>query len=151
MSKNSTIEGLDAWAQAGVHNIMLPTGVRVDVRIPDLAAIIEGGELPQNLLDAALSAASQQNEPDAKKVSVEDIAREREFTDFLVSKTLVKPEVSPDQARQIPTEDREMIASIALRLRDMDAEYKTLGGLEKSENFRKVRKLGEFDTPVEGL
>jgi len=147
---NAPVETLDAWFDAGFHTVVCPTGTRVGIRIPDLAAIIEGGELPQHLLDAALSAASQQATPESEGVTVEDIKREMEFTNFLVSKTVVKPEVTAEQASRIPTEDKEMIASIALRLRDLDAEGSHISGLDKSEKFRRFRGLGEFEPTVEG-
>ena len=148
---NAPVDSFDAWAEAATHTILCPSGVRVGIRIPDLAALIEGGELPQHLLDAALKAAGQTPSGDEKKVTVEDVKREMEFTNFIVYKTVVKPDISLEQAARIPAEDKELIASIALRLRDYDAEYAHIGGLDTSEKFRRFRRLGEFDTSVEGL
>lgn len=149
--QNSPVESLDQWVSAGFHTVMCPSGIRVGIRIPDLAALIEGGELPQHLLDAALMAAGQRGPAEDKEIDVEDIKREREFTNFLVSTTVVKPEITPEQAATLPVEDREMIAAIALRMRVFDAEGSHIGGLDSSEKFRRFHKLGEFESPLEGL
>lgn len=144
------VDSVEAWSAAGVHNILCPSGVRVDIRIPDLPAIIEGGDLPQHLLDAALGVANKLSRGETQKPTKELIGKEREFTDFLVATTLVKPRVTPEQAAQVPYEDKELIVAIATRQRDMDAEYEQIGGLTKSEKYRRFRKLGEFDPALEG-
>ena len=141
---------LSAWSKAAVHTITLPSSTVVEIRIPDLAGLIEGGELPQHLLSAALKAAGNQAAGEESEITVEDIRREREFTNFLVAKTVVSPELTPETATQVPTEDREMIAAIALRLRDLDAEGSHISGLDSSEKFRKFRGLGEFEPTLEG-
>jgi hypothetical protein len=144
------IKSLDAWAKAAVHTVMCPSGTAIEIRIPDLAGLIEGGELPQHLLQAALKAAGNQSFSEEKEVTVDDIRREREFTNFLVAKTVVTPALTPETATQVPTEDREMIAALALRLRDLDAEGSHIAGLDSSEKFRKFRGLGEFEPTLEG-
>lgn len=148
---NAPLDTFDAWEEAAFHTILCPSGVRVGIRIPDLAALIEGGDLPQHLLDAALKAAGQTSSADQKEITVDDVRRELEFTNFLVAKTVVKPDISIEQAAKIPAEDKELIAQIALRLRDYDAEYAHIGGLDTSEKYRRFRRLGEFDSSVEGL
>lgn len=145
-----SVDSLDAWNSAGVHNILCPSGVRVDIRIPDLAALIEGGDLPQHLLDAALGVANKLARGEQPKPSKDMVAKEREFNDFLVATTVVKPKLTIDQAAQVPFEDKELIVAIATRQRDMDAEYEQIGGLTKSEKYRRFRKLGEFDPALEG-
>jgi hypothetical protein len=146
-----TVKNLDAWSNSGYHEVVCPSTVVVGIRIPDLAAIIEGGELPQHLVDAALKAAGATSAvSDAPEITVEDIKREREFTNFLVAKTVEEPALTPEDVSRIPVEDKEMIAAIALRLRDLDAEGSHISGLDKSEKFRKFRGLGEFEPTVEG-
>ena len=145
------VESLDAWLEAGFHTITLPSGTRVGVRIPDLSALIEAGELPQHLLDAALGSVEGSKRAPAKKITVEDLKREREFTDYLVAKTVVKPDLTAQQAGMVPTEDKEMIVQIATRQRDLDALGDHIGGLDRSEKFRRFRRLGEFDPALEGL
>lgn len=136
-----------AWKKAAVHNICLESGVRVDIRIPDLPVLIESGELPQHLIDAALGVASgQQQTP-----TVDLIKKEREFTDFLILRTVVDPVLEPADVRELPPEDKELLVRIATRRTDLDAEGEHIGGLSSSEKFRRFRRLGEFDPALEGL
>jgi hypothetical protein len=138
-----------AWKKAKVHNIMLPSGVRVDIVIPDLARLIETGQVPQNLLDAALGLAGQHND---QKPTVELIKQEREFTDMLVKLSVVNPKLSDEDLDDLPYEDKEKIVKIANRQHDLDAEGEPIAeGLAKSDKYRKFR--GIFDSPedVEGL
>lgn len=137
-----------AWAKAATHTVRCPSGVYVEIRIPDLPALIEAGTIPQHLLDAAIGAAapSQIDTP-----TVELIAKEREFTDVLTSLTVVNPSITEEDARGLPYEDKEMLVGIAMRKRDWDAEGEILGGLMNSEKFRRFRGLGEFDPTLEGL
>lgn len=144
------VDGVDAWAKIGEHEVLCPSGAKVFIRIPDLAAIIESGELPQHLLDAALGVAAKVSRGKEQAPTKELIAKEREFTDFLVSITVVKPDLTPDQARRVPYEDKEMIVALATRQRDMDAGYNHIAGLDRSEKFRRFRRLGEFDPAVAG-
>ena len=137
------------WTAAAVHDVVLPSGACVQIRIPDLPAMIEAGEFPQHLIDAALGVA---NKPDAKPTK-EMIVQQREFTDELVKKTVLDPEITPemlDPKTGIPFEDKEMIVEIATRQRDLDAEFNHIGGLDKSEKWRKFRGLGHLYEDVEG-
>jgi hypothetical protein len=134
------------WKKAAVHNIMLPSGVRVDFKVPDLPALIEAGQIPQSLIEAALDTLSGSDE----RPTPEMIAQQREFTDRLVQIAVVNPKLSDEDVKDVPYEDKEMLVELATRQRDMDAEYKTLGGLEKSENFRRFRRLAVLDEDVEG-
>lgn len=138
-----------AWKKAATHEgVRCPSGVLVDLRIPDLPALIEAGTIPQHLLEAAIGAAA----PSAVDSPAADlIAKEREFTDVLVSLTVVNPSISEEDAREIPYEDKKMIVEIAMRQRDWDAEGEILGGLMLSEKFRRFRGLGEFDSTLAGL
>lgn len=137
------------WKKAALYEgVRCPSGVYVDIKIPDLPALIEAGTIPQHLLDAAIGAAS----PAAVDTPTKDlIAKEREFTDVLVSLTVVNPAITEDDARELPYPDKEMLVALAMRKRDWDAEGEILGGLMSSEKFRRFRQLGEFDPTVEGL
>lgn len=146
----STVKTIDEWVKAGDHEILCPSGTRVKIRVPDLASIIEGGDLPQHLLDAALGVATKLTKGQPQGPTKEMIAQEREFTDFLVSITVTAPKLTPETAKQIPYEDKEMIVSIATRQRDLDAEGEHIAGLTKSEKFRRFRGLGEFNEDLEG-
>jgi hypothetical protein len=134
------------WRKAAFHTILLPSGEYVEIRIPDLPALIEAGHIPQNLLDAALRVAgsSGQNQTPSKDL----IVQQREFTDILVTKMVVSPKLTPedlDPETGIPYEDKELLVEIGTRQRDLDAEGSHIAGLEKSEKFRRFRRLGEFD------
>lgn len=139
---------LGNWKKAADHLVRLPSGAYVKMRVPDLPALIEAGQIPQNLLDAALGAAGGQN---AHKPSRELIVQQREFTDKLVQLTVTEPKLSDEDVRQVPFEDKEMIVELATRQRDLDAEGSHIGGLDKSEKFRRFRGLGSGDEDVEGL
>lgn len=137
-----------AWKKAAVHPIRLPSGVYVEIKVPDLPALIEAGEIPQNLLDAALSMASGQARQTPTK---ELIIKQREFTDKLVQIAVVRPKLSEEDLPGVPYEDKEMIVEIATRQRDLDAEGHHIGGLHKSEAFRKFRGLSGLDPTLEGV
>lgn len=145
----TAVTSVEEWGKAGVHSVLCPSGARVDIKIPDLPAIIEAGELPQHLLDAAIGVATGNG--GSTEPSKELISKEREFTDVLVSLMVVSPQLSAEDARLVPYEDKEMLIAIATRQRDLDAEGEHIGGLSKSAKFRRFRKLGEFDTPLADL
>jgi hypothetical protein len=137
-----------AWTKAATHTVRCPSGVYVEIKIPDLPALIEAGTIPQHLLEAAIGAAA----PSAVDTPTVDlIAKEREFTDVLVALTVVNPSITEEDARNLPYEDKEMIVGLAMRKRDWDAEGEVIGGLMTSEKFRRFRGLGEFDATLEGL
>lgn len=138
---------LAGWKKNAVHEVLCPSGTRVTIRIPNLARMISAGAIPQHLLDAALGVASgQQATP-----TVELIKQQSEFTDALVLKAVVAPKLSADDLDDVPYEDMEFIVSIATRARDLDAAGRHIAGLSDLEEFRRFRKLGEFDEDVEGL
>ena len=144
-----------AWKKAALHYPMLPSGSRVGIKIPDLPRMIEAGNIPQHLLEAAVGAARQQNAADAEALTPDKIrqnaAEEREFTDIVTQVTVVEPKLSEADLEAIPVEDKQFIVAIATRIRDLDVLGDHLAGLTKSEKFRRFRRLGEFDEDVEDL
>ena len=138
---------LSAWKKAASHYPLLPSGVRVGIRIPDLPALIEAGEIPQHLLDVALGIANGAHQ----EASIDLVKNQREFTDRLVQLSVVEPKLTDADLAEIPFEDKDFIVAVATRQRDLDAEGEHLAGLTKSEKFRKFRRLGEFSEDVEGL
>lgn len=138
---------LNSWIAAATHHPLLPSGVRVGIRIPDLPLLIESGEIPQHLLDVALGVAAG----DETTPSVELIKSQREFTDKLVQLTVVEPALDDETVKKIPFEDKDFVVAVATRQRDLDAEGEHLAGLTKSAKFRKFRRLGEFNEDVAGL
>lgn len=135
------------WKKAAVHNVLLPSGVRVDVKVIDLPRLVETGQFPQHLLDVALKEASggEKTTP-----SIELIQQQREFTDLIVRMAVVEPALDPEDMDEVPFEDKAMILDIATRQRDYDAEGAHIGGLDSSERFRKFRRFLAGDEDVEG-
>lgn len=146
----------EQWKGAKVHTITLPSGAEVDIVLPDLAAMIKGGSIPNELLDVAQKVGSGQPVGDAVTegekdgVSKELIGQISEFHAFLVSKTVVNPTVTEAEvlAGDLPAEDISVVVQFALRERDFDAVGHHLGGLETVPEFRKFRGL---DVGVEDI
>lgn len=129
---------LAGWKKAATHTVLCPSGMRVGVKIPDLPALIEIGEVPQHLLEAAIGMAKSGDE---QALTVESVAQQREFTALLVLKTVVDPVITEADLKEIPFEDVEFLVSIATRARDIDAEGEHIGGLSSSARFRAFRGL----------
>lgn len=144
MSKTTAAQ----WKKNAAHNICLPSGTRVDIRIPDLPTLIEAGQLPQTLLDAAIGYINGAAGDD--RATVESIARDRDFRDKLVQLTVVEPALADADLPEIPVEDKDFIVKLALRQDDLDAEGEHIGGLNKSDKFRKFRGLDALDALLEG-
>jgi hypothetical protein len=144
--ENNSPVTLAGWKKAAKHYPLLPSGVRVGIKIPDLPALIEAGSIPQHLLDAALGVAAGEEQRPTREL----IIQQREFTDRLVMIAVVEPSLSESDVKDIPYEDKEFIVAVATRQRDLDAEGEHIAGLTKSEKFRRFRGLGEFDPTLEG-
>ena len=139
------------WQNAKVHHVTLPSGMKVDITIPDLAAMAKAGELDNDLIQYAIPSASEvaaepeELTPEQKK---ENLARLADFHDWLVSITVVEPKLAPEEvANVVPTPDKEVLVELASRRRDMDVVGHHIGGLEASPAFRKFREIdsGESD------
>lgn len=130
------------WVKNAVHYPVLPSGSVVGMVVPDLPALIEAGDIPNDLLDAAIEAAGS---PQDQTPSKELIVKKRQFSDLVTCIAVVEPKITEEDAAKVPYEDKEMIVAIATRQRDLDAEGNHIAGLDKSEKFRKFRRLGEFD------
>lgn len=136
------------WLRAADHTVTLPSGAVVGIKLPDLPALIEAGELPQGLLDAALKFVSPNAKPE--EPSRESIGRDRAFRDLLVQITVTEPKITDADLPNIPVEDKDMIVDFALRQRDLDAVGEHIGGLTKYENFRRFRGIDGVDSLLEG-
>lgn len=152
-SKATTASG---WKKAGLHTVVTHTGEIIKLKIPDLPRLIEAGEFPQHLLDAALSAAGEQTEvaestPKSTEELIERIKQQREFSDKLVELTVVEPKLTSADIPDIPFEDRDFVVSVALRLREFDAEGNQIAGLDRSQRFRTFRGIDGVGADVEGL
>lgn len=140
------------WKKAKQHNITLPSAAEVTIELPDLAAMIKGGQVPNELLDVATKVGAGQKtgaEDDAAKQR-ELLGQASEFNAFLVSVTVADPEVTKAEvlAGDLPAEDVDLIVQIALRKTDFDAVGHHLAGLETVDTFRQFRGL---DLSIENL
>ena len=132
----SQTKSKSAWIKARLHeNVTLPSGFQVDIELPNLPALIKSGSLPNELVEVATKAATEQEIPP------DLFERLDEFNTYLVAKTVVKPEVAEEDVNKLPTEDIDMLVGFATRTRDMDAVGKHIAGLETIDSFRKFRKL----------
>lgn len=152
----STTGTTSAWKKAAVHTVVCHSGFVAKLKIPDLPRLIEAGEFPQHLLDAALSAAGEQTEVSESKPKttaelVERIKQQREFTDKVVQLTVVEPKLSDADLPDIPFEDKDFVVAVALRVREFDAEGNHIAGLDRSARFRTFRGLDRSSEDVEGL
>jgi hypothetical protein len=138
----------NTWKKNAVHAVTLPSTSVVKIRIPDLAALIEAGQIPQHLLDVALGAAAFEDEK--KMPTVEDIILQRQFTDKIAELTVVEPKLTEADMADIPFEDKHMLTEFALRTRDLDALNHHIGGIDKIRRFLNGPEDGDDDTSVEG-
>jgi len=137
---------LSDWSKAKTHEITLPSGYVVDVEIPDLPKMIKTGHLPNHLIDAALGAVEGN-----KKIDREFVEQQREFVNHIVILTVVNPKLTLEEVEEVPVEDRELIAEIATRQRDLDAVGHHVGGLHKNEDFRAFRGLTSVGEDLAGI
>lgn len=142
----SSKRSVEGWGKAKTHVITLPSGYEVEVEIPDLPKMIKTGQLPNHLIDAALGAVEGK-----AKVTREFVIEQSEFVNQIVSITVVDPVVTPEQVLDLPVEDRELIAEIATRQRDLDALGHHIGGLHTNEDFRNFRGLVSGGEDLAGL
>lgn len=143
----SDVTTAGAWKKMAVHPVTCPSGAEISIKIPDLARMIECGEIPQHLLDAAIGVAADS----AERPTVELIKQQREFTDLVVLASVAIPKITEADVKDLPYEDKEFIVSVATRQRDLDAVGEHIGGLTKSDKFRKFRGLDGFDADVANL
>lgn len=138
------------WKKNRVHEgVTLPSGTVVDITLPNLAQLIKGGQIPNELLEVATKIGLGQMKPD-EDVSTDVINQVSDFHAFLVSQTVVKPTVTQEEVSngEIPAEDVSVLVQFAMRERDTDVVGHHLAGLETVESFRRFRGL---DSSVEDL
>lgn len=125
-----------AWKARKRHTVILPSGVEVQIELPNLPLLIKTGRIPNELIQQAVKTAAAPDE-----VTREQIEEQYDFYRTLVVLTVKDPELTPEDVDELPFEDVEMIVEFATRARDMDAAYRHLGGLEKVDSFRDFRGL----------
>lgn len=143
---------LAAWQARATHTITLPSGQRIQIRIPGIGTLLEKGDLPEDLLEialleltteggatAALAAELAQSENGNREQALERLASYGEFQRHLVCAAVCGVETSPDVFEPItltaeslfdgslPEDDLAMVAEIVQRLRAHDARGVRIG------------------------
>lgn len=140
-----------AWKKAAVHeDITLPSGFKVDIKLPNLPKLIEAGQIPSALVEAAATAA-QEGGTRSLSIGADLMKNHAEFTQKIIPHTLVSPEVTEEEVGDLPYEDQEFLVELATRNRDFDAVGHHIGGLHTQDEFRRFRGLPIGDEGVEGL
>lgn len=152
-STSAASPSLAAWQARATHEITLPSGQRVRIRIPGIATLLEHGDLPDDLVELALlelttdggataalaadlAAASENG---AREKALERIAHYGAFQKALVCKALCAVQtaggafedvtLTPDtlDALGLPEDDLAMVAELVQRLRAHDARGVRIG------------------------
>lgn len=139
--------GASAWKRRTVHeNVTLPSGMVVSLKLPNLSHLLKAGEIPNPLVDAAITFAREKPE-----VSRELIEQEGEFLEWLVPTMLVDPEVTSEDVKDLPPEDLQLLGAFAARAADQDAVGAHLGGLHTNREWRRFRGQLTVDEIAEDL
>jgi hypothetical protein len=146
---------LDAWREAGVHLAQLETGAWVKFRFPDLSELAAAGKVPEELKAIALARIARELKlllepgeelPEDAEATMdqEKMAANAELNYWLLSQMLVEPEISPEEAASLPTEDRTLLIDLAERTRDTDARGVVMGVVPQSWGaaFREAHRCG---------
>jgi hypothetical protein len=139
-----------AWGERRVHeDVTLPSGMVVDIRLPNLNKLLKSGEIPNPLADAAIEFANAQSQ----QVTREVLENSFDFACWIVPRTVVAPEITQEDVENdlVPPEDLDMLAGFIARTLDMDAVGHHLGGLESNEAFRKFRGITDLDSVLQGV
>lgn len=136
-----------AWGKRAVHEVTLPSGAIVEIKLPNLGQLIKSGNIPNSLLDSALEVEN------AKEVTKDLIEKNFEFATYIVPRTVVSPEITEDDVLDgsIPAEDVELIVAFASRRTDMDAANRHIGGLDTVQSFRDARHIFSLNPDGDGL
>lgn len=152
------------WRQLAVHEIQLPSGAWVKIRIPDLALLLAGDAVPERLRVVALSqvmdeirgfsdddntggaesAVEERDEEAEAAKHLEALKRLAELHRWIVSQMLVEPRLTPDELADVvngpPEDDVLLLTAIATRERATDARGVTIGvePLSRYAGFREV-------------
>ena len=127
---------VEAWKSRKTHDVTLPSGAEVKIQLPNLPQLAKTGRIPNPLIQVALNGIGN-----GRDTTEDDILKLNEWHAFLVSITVIEPKVTPEDVADLPVEDQEMLIEFATRIRDMDALYHHIGGLEKVDSFREARSL----------
>lgn len=136
---------LGAWKKAKRHDITLPSGIEVGIEIPNLPQMVKTGQIPNDLLDAALGAIQRQ------EVTPDLIKEQADFYHKLVVIMVKDPDITEEDVVDLPYEDVELLVEIGTRQRDLDALGRHIAGLHKSAEWRRFRGIDYGDEALEGI
>ncbi len=133
--KTSSIAALKAARKKGGH-ITLPSGTVVRIEVPSLPELLRANVVPNELVKYVTEEADNVM---SGTVDMEKIKEATDFMRFVVAKTIVEPDVQPEDVPELATEDADMVMEFALRQREVDAVGHQLHGLEKLSEWRSFR------------
>lgn len=169
---------LSAWQARSLHTVTCPSGQRIKIRILGLGTILQGGALPEDLIDIALVELTSEGGAAgsiAKELVQDDLTDEQkargikrlaefgQLMRYLSITAIEQIEVAPDQWEPIrltmedidalPEDDLAMVAEIVQRLRGTDAKGVTVGvePLERYAGFRELHRCPEECADCEAL
>lgn len=145
---------LAAWAARGLHEVPLPSGAVVKIRIPDPTSLIRKGGLPDELLAIAMKFVGQG--VDTAQLDADAAVSFAEFVHLVAVSAIhevkndagdfepVELTVQLADELRLPPEDLDLIAQVALR-RITPAQARAAATLEPQPDPEK-----EADATVEG-
>jgi len=106
--------------------------------LPDTLKATAARMVQQELGIAEPGPQTEQEMHDTRRLGWETIKEAATLAEHLGYITIVKPELTIDQYRLLPAQDREMLRDIAMRVRQHDAKGVRLGvePLDRWERFR---------------
>lgn len=134
-----------AWKAAKRHPVSLPSGIEIEIEIPNLPQMVKTGQVPNDLVEAAIGALQRD------KITKELVVEQADFYNKLVATAVKVPTITEDDVPDLPYEDVELIVELATRQRDVDALGRHLAGLHKSKEWRSFRGLDYGDEALEDV
>lgn len=162
-SAYEAITSVADWEADSHHTIWTHGGKRIVVQIPDLFDLVRADALPEHLRSVAITVVQRELELDTATPAVTEEGKPTDLTwttikeaaelfEHLSYGMVVKPELTVEQFRRLPTEDREMLRDIAMRNRNTDAKGVRLGvePLSRWEQFRSFHRCPEMCPSCQG-
>lgn len=129
----------DLKKRAVHENVTLPSGILVDIKLPNLPQMIKSKGIPNDLVDSALA------QQDAEKLTREILEETWDWAEFIIPLILVSPKVETDDVKELDPADIQLLLDLGARRTDMDAVGHQLGGLETQKAFREHRGILSLD------
>ena len=132
------------WKKRKVHtDVVCPSSAVVDIQLPNLTQMLESGEIPNELVDIATAAQTTGSDP-----SPDALIEFAKLQRHLIAKTVVRPEITPEDVTDLPPEDVEFLSDIANRRRDVDAVGNQIAGLDTVAKYANFRDKPDSDEDV---